>query len=352
MAIEYNQSFTMKKSITLICLFVTLIACGNIRKKEERRVVEVEVMRVDSLDNIASTHYVGSVVPRREARLSSQHQGKIAEVMVSQGARVTAGQPLVRVDSHQLTSANEAAEAALRQAEDGLRRVNQVHQSGSVADVKLVEIETKVAQARAAAVASRKSLEECTIRAPFSGFVAKMDAEVGVEVGIVEELVRIVDMSEVEIEMAVPEKEINNVRIGDRAYIDVTALDVRVMAVVTEKNMIGSELSHSYKCRLKLQQRVEGLMPGMISRVFMEDANAAHRIVVPADVIRMDSEGKYLWVAVPTAGDETYTIEKRRVTLGEFVGRGAEVLSGLEYGDCVVTKGGLKVSTGMEVVVK
>jgi len=337
----------MKKIITIGCVVLGLVACGNIGKKEEQRPVEVEVMTVDSLDNIASTHYVGSVVPRREARLSSQHAGKIAEVMVRQGVHVTAGQPLVRVDSHQLSSANDAAEASLRQAEDGLRRVQQVHQSGSVADVKMVEIETKVAQARAAAEASRKSLEECVIRAPYAGIVAEMNAEVGIETGIVEELVRIVDMSEAEIEVAVPEKEINNVRIGENAYVDVTALGVRVKAVVTEKNMIGSELSHSYKCRLKLQERVEGLMPGMISRVYMANASEERRIVVPADIIRMDSEGKYLWVAVPSGDD--YVTEKRRVTLGEFVGKGVEIVEGLQYGDKVVTKGTLKVSTGTKV---
>lgn len=329
---------------------VFLFSCANIGKTKESNPVVVEVITIDSLDNMASTHYVGSIVPRREARLSATHPGKIAEVMVRLGTHVSAEQPLVRIDSHQLSAANDAAEAALRQAEDGLRRVNQVHQSGGVADVKMVEIETKAAQARAAAIASRKSLDECIVRAPFSGIVAVVNAEVGVETGLVEELVRIVDMSQVEIEMAVPEKEINNVVIGELAYVDVPALNARVIAKVFEKNMIGSELSHSYKCRLKLQQPIEGLMPGMISRVFLPNTSG-HRMVIPADIIRMDNDGKYLWIAVPD-GDSLYTIEKRRITLGEYVGKGVEVTSGLSFGDNVVSKGSLKISTGSKVFIK
>lgn len=336
----------MKKNLILL-IPLLLFSCSHLRKTDDTKPVEVEVITVDSLNNIDGTHYVGAVAPRRDARLTSRHAGKITQVLVRQGASVTEGQPLVKIESQQLAAANDAAEASLRQAEDGLSRVQQVHQSGSVADVKLVEIETKVAQARATVAASRKSLDECIIRAPYSGIVAEINAEVGVETGIVEELVRIVDMSEAEIEIAVPEREINNVNIGDRACVDIQPLNTRINAVVTEKSLIGSDLSHSYKCRLKLEHKPDGLMPGMISRVFMLSETEQRRMVIPADIIRMDDDGKYVWVI----NDDNIT-EKRRVVLGNFIGKGVEVVEGLQYGDKVVTKGTLKISTGTKVKIK
>lgn len=339
--------YAMKKFFVLVCCLLFLFSCADIGKKQEKKPVEVEVLVVDSLGNVDGTHYVGSVVPHRDVRLTSRHAGRIAEVLVRHGAKVSSGQPLVRIESQQISAANDAAEASLRQAEDGLRRVQQVHQSGSVADVKIVEIETKVAQARAAVAASRKSLDECTIRAPFAGVVADISAEVGVETGVVEELVRIVDMNEVEIEMAVPEREINNIAVGDGACVEIQSLGSRIQAKVTEKNMVGNDLSHSYKCRLKLQNIPKGLMPGMICRVFMLDDSAERRIVIPADIIRMDENGKYIWVI-----NQADVTEKRLVTLGNFIGKGVEVTSGLSFGDRVVIKGALKISSGTKVVVK
>lgn len=339
--------YVMRKFFVLAFCIMFLFSCADIGRKQEKKPVEVEVLVIDSLGNVDGTHYVGNVSPCREARLTSRHSGRIAEVLVRQGARVSAGQPLLKIDSQQISAANDAAEATLRQAEDGLRRVQQVHQSGSVADVKLVEIETKVAQARATVAASRKSLDECTIRAPFAGIVAELSAEMGVETGVVEELVRVVDMSSVDIVMAVSEREINNVRIGDRACVEIPSLDARIQATVTEKNIVGNELSHSYKCRLRLQQIPEGVMPGMICRVFMIDDSVQHRIVIPADIIRMDEEGKYIWII-----NSDGVTEKRRITLGNFVGKGVEVVSGLSFGDRVVTKGTLKISTGTRVVIK
>jgi len=321
-----------------------LFSCSNIGKKQTADPVEVEILVVDSLADIGGTHYVGTVSPCRDARLTSRHTGRIAEVFVRQGATVAAGQPLVRIESQQISAANDAAEASLRQAEDGLRRVQQVHQSGSVADVKMVEIETKVAQARATVAASRKSLDECIIRAPYAGVVADLAAEVGVETGIVEELVRIVDMSQAEIEMAVPESEINNLNIGDNACVEITALNARISASLAEKNMVGSDISHSYKCRLRLRQNPAGLMPGMICRVFMMNESSDRRIVIPADIIRMDKDGKYVWVV-----SDDDVVDKRRVVLGNFIGKGVEITSGLSYGDRVVTKGTLKISTGTKV---
>lgn len=337
----------MKKLFLLICVSLLLASCSNIGKKQERRPVEVEVMAIDSLGGINGTHYVGTLSPRREARLMSRHSGRIAEVFVRQGAHVAADQPLFRVESQQLTAANDAAEASLRQAEDALRRIQQVHQSGSVADVKMVEIETKVAQARATVTASRKSLDECLVRAPFSGVVADVRAETGVETGIVEELVRIVDMSEVDVEISVPEREINNVSIGDQACVEIPALNSRIPATVSEKNLVGSDISHSYICRLRLHSVSDDFMPGMICRVYMLDDTASRMIVVPADIIRMDCDGKYVWVI----NDDNVT-EKRRVTLGNFVGKGVHVVSGLSFGDRVVTKGTLRISSGTVVTVK
>ena len=64
-------------------------------------------------------------------------------------------------------SSHEMAHATLDQAEDGYRRAEQVYRSGSIAEVKMVEITTKLNQARAAS--ADKALEDCTIKAPFDG---------------------------------------------------------------------------------------------------------------------------------------------------------------------------------------
>lgn len=55
------------------------------------------------------------------------------------------GDVLAEVTSKNVLASYEISHATLRQAEDGYKRVKKVHESGTVADVKLVEIETQLA---------------------------------------------------------------------------------------------------------------------------------------------------------------------------------------------------------------
>ena len=236
------------------------------------------------------------------------------------------------------------ADAVLAQAEDGYRRLSQVYESGSVADVKMVEVRTQLDRARASARAAQKALDDCTVKAPFDGVIGEVFAEQGVDMNAIEPLVRLMDISSVEISFSVPEKEIGSIAPGDRFSVDVPAMGgTAFLATVKSKGISASRLSHSYECTLSPSMPVKGLMPGMVCKVYGRTQNGSS-IVIPASVVRTDGTGRYVW----TVTSEN-TVEKRYITAGGFSGKGIVVDSGLEEGDKVITEGTQKVSGGMKV---
>lgn len=324
--------------------------CGNGQENNGAFVpVSVRAVSVEETVGINTKSYVGTATPVRSAVLSASYSGTVVSLPARQGTFFRRGDVLAVIESQSVVSMYESAMATLEQAEDGYRRAEQVYGTGSIAEVKMVEIRTQVAKARAAAAAAKKALEDCTIRAPFDGTVSEVVAEEGVDVTIGQPLVRLFDVSSLEICFSVPENEIGGISVGDRAEFNVPALghgadsSAWYASEVIMKGISGSSLSHSYECRLGPDEENPGLMPGMVCKVRMMRMQRSG-VVIPADIVRGDCGGKYVWGV-----DSTGTVEKIRIATGGFSGKGIIVVSGLEPGDRVITEGVQKVCSGMKV---
>ena len=304
--------------------------------------VAVKVMTVGVTDNMDSDMYVGTVRPSKSTVISCPYAGKLVSLGVREGQIVGEGDELGRINSQSVISMRDMAAASLEQARDGYRRAQPVYEKGSMAEVKWMEIKTRLAQAEASAESADKALDDCTLRAPYGGVIGKVYADEGVDLKIASPVVQVMDISSPEIEFPVPESEIGAMSVGDKVRVCVPALANRSFeGRVTVKGISASALSHSYTCTLVPVGKVDGLLPGMVCKVSV--GRADNGIVIPASVVRPDTEGHYVWIV------RDGKAEKAGIRTGDFSGQGVTVLSGLGQGDLLIVEGAQKVSSGMEV---
>lgn len=320
--------------------------CGGRRSGAEdagkAQPVPVKTLRIEQEQNVSSLTYVGTVRASRSTVLSCRYSGTLASLNVRQGQQVDKGDTVAEVNSQSVISMKDMAEATLRQAEDGYERARSVHESGSMADVKWVEVQTQLAKAEASAAAARKACEDCTVKAPYSGVIGEVYVDEGVELNVSEPIVRLMDISSLEIGFSVPESEMGDISEGMAVTVVVPALgDRQFGGRITVKGVSASVLSHSYSCTLVPDGKVEGLLPGMVCKVGIDKPSSG--ITVPASVVMTGEDGKYVW----TVRDGK--VEKTSIVTGGFAGNGVEVVSGLEPGDILIVEGVQKVSTGMSV---
>lgn len=345
----------MEKRLVYIVPVLVLLLSGCARQKQDVQVVSpvpVRVMKAEMTEDILVRRYVGTAAPSKSAVLSGKYSGTLASLNVSRGDKVRKGDVIAVIESQSVLSMSETAEAALRQAEDGYARACKMYDKGGIADVKMVEIETRLAQARASAKAASKAVDDCKVRAPFDGTVSDVSVEEGTEISALAPVARIYDMSSMEIRFSVPENEIGNMKIGDAATVEVPALATDGIesanvfkAKVKDKGISGSALSHGYECTLVLAKECRDLMPGMVCKIRIDNAGKGG-FVVPSSLVRTDGAGKYVWGVT-----KDMSVRKIHVTTGGFVSRGVVVTSGLEDGDIIITEGVQKVSTGMKVTI-
>ena len=334
------------RKLLWICIVLAAVSCadkGN-RKATEKEPINVGVLTVEPMTSQYYNVYVGEINASGSAIISTNHSDILEAINVEQGTRVKRGDVLAEVLSKNVLATYEISHASLRQAEDGYERVKKVHESGTVADVKLVEIETQLAKARAAAKSSEESLEECRLKAPFDGTVSDVLVEQGIQVNPGTAVLKLVDLSTIEISIPVPEAEIGRIKIGQKALVDVPALGITgIEAHVRLKGVTASSPSHTYKCTLVPEKKQTDIYPGMVCKVRLSEVSDSLRIRIPASAVEMDSNGKFVWIV------NDGVVGRKYVTVDGYQEQGVVISSSLEPGDKVIVKGAAKVSTGMKV---
>lgn len=337
----------MKRYSKLLLWSVVVLCCVSCKEQvssSERQPVAVGVLSVGEATGVSLDSYIGEVRASRTVVLSPRHTGTVTVLDAVQGDYVAGNQVVAEVESANVKGAYEMSMATLKQAEDAYERLQKVHQTGSVADVKMVEIETQLEKARASAESAKKAMDDCSLKAPFPGTISKVYVSKGVNVHIGEPVLELVDLSSVEVLIPVPETEIGQINKGQKALMDVPALGVKGAELkVVSKGVSASALSHTYDCVLKPVSTIKGLMPGMVSKVYM-NKDQVSSIVIPASSVRTDMTGRYVWTV--NADDR---VCKAYISVGGFSGNGIVVSNGLVQGDRLIVDGISKVSTGMKV---
>lgn len=332
----------------------------------------------------------GYVTARRQATVSAQITGTLAEVLIEEGEHVEAGQVLARLDDTAQQASLAQAQAQVAQARalvgqfgaerDQARRdlvraeelVGRKLVSPQAAETAKTRVTTLDAQWNAQqrsvdlAEAQRRSvqvqLDYTTVRAPFAGVVIAKAAQVGEIISPLSAgggftrtgVGTIVDMDSLEIEVDVNESYINRVSPGARAeavldaYQDWT-LPARVIAIIPTADRGKATV----KVRVGLEQKDPRILPDMGARVtFMEERSASPAtqeapkgVLVPATAI-VQRDGRNVVFVID--GDRA---SLRAVVPGQNVGdlRQAE---GIEHATRLVREPPADMQDGARISVK
>jgi HlyD family secretion protein len=219
----------------------------------------VRVEAVAARDLTATVNASGWIRPHRRVDVQSDIIGRIIALNVKEGASVTRGQVLLRIDPTQYEAAVARAEAGVResmaresqtranvlQAERAYERLRQLAQSDQnlVSRQQVEEAETQfavqrelltaagfgVAQARSALDEARDRLSKTVIRAPMDGVITRLNVEEGSTaiVGTTNNpgsiLLTVADLSAMEAVVRVDETDLPELHIGDSASISIDA---------------------------------------------------------------------------------------------------------------------------------
>lgn len=320
-----------------------LMSCLE-QKTSAPSVVNVKTMKVETSTHVIGKSYMGTIEEEDGANVSFGTIGTVVRVMVDEGEFVRKGQPLAEVDGLTARNAHEISSATLHQAEDAYRRMKDLYDKGTLPEIKMVEMETALAKARAAEAISRKNIDEIVLRAPFGGYIAQSTTHEGANVVPGATGFKLVKIDRVKVSVSVPEKEIGKISKGQVVHFTVNALgDSTYTARIINRGVSANPINHTYQVRALTDNRQHQLLPGMACKVKIENTTGDYNIVIPQQAIMISGQDRYVWTV------REGKAHRQDVVTADVLSEGVVIASGLTSGDIVITSGQNKVSEGTSV---
>ena len=286
----------------------------------------VAVATVSTGPAVQAVYATGNVEPVHWAKVGPAVRARITAVLVEEGARVTAGQPMAQLDDREARHRVEEAEARANFAQEELARVRALVARDVASRAALDRAEAEARAVRAVAEAAQRRLDDYIVRAPTAGLVLRRDAEVGEVVDTPAALFWIGEPKPLRITAEVDEEDIAQIREGQHALLRADAFAGQVLnATVTQITPKGDATRKAYRVRLSLPDDTP-LMIGMTVEANIVLRETKNAVLIPPAALR----GDHVFVA------QGEVARRRQVTVGVQGPRAIEIRQGIAAGDIVV----------------
>lgn len=183
------------------------------------------------------------------------------------------------------------------------------------------------------------------ITCPISGSILSAPAKPGQKVQASSVITKIGDIENLQISAKIPERYVAELAVGQKAEIKLEAYpDVSFSASVVRISPVVDSATRTKEIILNFDKKDSRINAGMFAKVKLFTSVYKGTFAIGQDSIVSNSDKNYLFVV-----NDDDTVSKREVTLGKNVDGYYQILSGIEFGETVVTEGMLTLYEGAKV---
>jgi membrane fusion protein (multidrug efflux system) len=297
--------------------------------------VNVEVLRVEAIARMPDLlELPATLEPNRVVQVPVELAGKIEENFVEEGEEVSEGQVILRLDTALLEAEFKRAQAQAEFDKRTRDRSMELLEKGVLNRSQVEEVEARATISAVALDVAQTKLERATVKAPLSGVLNVRSHEAGEYVSAGDTVAEIVEVAKIKVVVQIPERDVRYLSLGDRIELSVDSLPgVKLSGKVTYLSEVADISTRTTRIEVSVDNSRRRLHTGMIVRAKISRRNLTNVVMIPlASVIPLE-EGRVVYVASEDRA------ERREVELGIIRGSQVQVLSGLESGDLLITRG-------------
>ena len=285
-------------------------------------------------DMVVST---GTLIAGEQVDLRSEGSGRITQINFTEGARVRAGQLLVKMNDRELQAQYDRARHRQRLAEERERRSNVLLEREAISLEEYEIVLTELNSLRAETDLIRAQIERTEIRAPFDGVVGLRSVSVGEFITSQNIVARIVSNDPIRLDFSVPERFFDVVKINSPVQFRVSGSDTLYTATVFAIEPHIDLYTRTILMRAIAPNPDGRLFPGASARVNLSMIPTNNAIMVPAESLLSEAEGHKGFVY------KNGRAEMRDLVIGTRTPREAQIISGLQIGDTLIVSGIMQI---------
>lgn len=370
-----HDSITIWKSAFwggLAAVFVLLAGCSAEAPPLTKQTIHpVKLIKLDTKRVSGLKQYPGQVAASEHSELSFRVGGELVRLNVKAGDSVDKGDVVARLDERDAQVQLENAQSSFNLAEATYERMRISLERNAISRARFDEAEAQYLSAKAQLARAKDQLSYTVLKAPFSGVISRVPAEVYQVVGAQQTIVELQRPGSIDVTFQMPEQDVRQIR-PDRARTARESAepmawvtfaerpDQRYAASYKEHDSSAAKGSLSYEVTVTLPAPEDTtILSGMSASVLLDfntltgEDDASW--LVPAGAISASGSNPdeaVVWRFVSGAdeeGEEIGRVEPVVVTPGAKTSSGVLLKGDLQAGDRIVTAGAHLMSEGREV---
>ncbi|MFI5371832.1 MAG: efflux RND transporter periplasmic adaptor subunit [Candidatus Eisenbacteria bacterium] len=296
----------------------------------------------------------GSVAAVQGVTLSADQPGVVGRINFASGARVSAGEALVELDTRQERAQLAATEAQRELAKSNLDRSSKLLDQQVIAQADYDQMAAQFKQADANVHEIEATIERKTIRAPFDGVTGIRQVNLGQYLHSGDPVVPLQSMDRVFVDFAVPQQQVTSLRVGAGVIAVADSGRAALTGRITTINPVVDNATRNVQVQATFANSGQTLRPGMYVTVRVPLGSHDPVVALPTSSINYAPYGNSVFIVedLKGPGGKTYRgVRQQFVRLGPSQGDVVSVLDGVKPGQEVVTSGVFKLRTGVSVTV-
>ncbi len=281
------------------------------------------------------------------ADVYSRVQGIVEEIYKEEGQYIKKGEVLLKLEAKEYELSVRKAQIDYEQQLSNYKRLEVMHSKSLLSDEEFEKARFALDASQVQLDEAKLNLSYTEVRSPISGRVGERLAKIGKRIQPTDKLFSVVDNSQVIAVVYVPEKSLNQLKIGQKA-------------VVTSDNLAGKEFnawikrispvvdpsSGTFKVTVGVRNSGNQLRPGMFVNVHIVLDTHKNVVLIPKSAIVYENEDKNVFVVRDSVA------HKVRLQVGYEDNEKVESLKGIEAGENIIVVGqaGMKDRTPVNVV--
>ena len=232
----------------------------------------------------------GETRPLRAGQVTPRISGVVSTILVEKGQPVEEGQEILRLDVPGFSAQEREARAKLDEAQREMDKVESLSRKGLATEDQKAKARTSLATAEAEWASIEEARGDMILRAPFSGVLNQVTAEIGDNLSPGVAAAEVLDMSKLIVGVSIPQTDVPFVEVGQPARVSL-ATSQSVAGKVSFVSAMADSATRSFPMEVEVPNDERTLRAGMSADVIL-DALSYQAHSIPTAYLSLETSGK------------------------------------------------------------
>lgn len=286
----------------------------------------------------------GSATSKENVLILPEANGVVKQILVNEGQPVTKGQILMVIDDEMIVKQIEEVKTQYDLLKIIYEKQKSLWDQKIGSEVQYLEAKNRKESTEKSLERLNSQLEKTRVKSPINGTVDEILVNTGELAGPSRQVIRVVNLDEVQVHADASENYIRSIKKGDSVQVSFPAINIVKHATISAVGQVINPVSRTFGVDVRLLNTDKTLKANLMAILKVADYENAKALTVPTKWIQQDQNEDFVYVTATENGKQV--AQKRAIKKGKSYNGETEILEGIKDGDILITEGSRDVTEG------